>query len=65
MGPGEVGEVTYTFECLQDGCFDADLSMEDDTTSTPCPSCGEEAPQQITGGTGFVLKGGGWFRDGY
>jgi putative FmdB family regulatory protein len=33
---------------------------------TACPSCHEEAARrQISGGAGFILKGGGWYADGY
>lgn len=31
-----------------------------------CPVCDVEAPRvQVPGGTGFVLRGGGWAADGY
>jgi putative FmdB family regulatory protein len=31
-----------------------------------CPSCGQEtAKRQVSGGAGFILKGGGWYADGY
>lgn len=33
---------------------------------TECPKChGATAKRQISGGTGFVLKGGGWYSDLY
>lgn len=33
---------------------------------TECPHChGATAKRQISGGTGFVLKGGGWYSDLY
>lgn len=33
---------------------------------TECPEChGSTAKRQISGGTGFVLKGGGWYSDLY
>lgn len=33
---------------------------------TECPSCHQStAKRQISGGTGFVLKGGGWYSDLY
>ena len=31
-----------------------------------CPACGKaSAKRQVSGGTGFLLKGGGWYADGY
>jgi putative FmdB family regulatory protein len=31
-----------------------------------CPSCGKDmAKRQVSGGGGFILKGGGWYADGY
>ncbi len=30
-----------------------------------CTSCNVALERLISGGTGFVLKGAGWFRDGY
>ena len=31
-----------------------------------CPKCGtDHAKRQISGGAGFILKGGGWYADGY
>jgi putative FmdB family regulatory protein len=31
-----------------------------------CPHCHQEtARRQISGGAGFILKGGGWYADGY
>src|SRR5882672_11528345 len=31
-----------------------------------CPKCGKNtAKRQISSGAGFILKGGGWYADGY
>jgi putative FmdB family regulatory protein len=33
---------------------------------TTCPSCkAESAKRQVSGGQGFILRGGGWYADGY
>ena len=33
---------------------------------TTCPSCHQEtAKRQVSGGAGFILKGGGWYADLY
>lgn len=30
-----------------------------------CPSCGKDELHKIISATSFVLKGGGWYKDGY
>ena len=30
-----------------------------------CPSCGKDELHKIISATAFVLKGGGWYKDGY
>ncbi len=30
-----------------------------------CPECEGPIKKEITGGLGFILKGSGWYRDGY
>jgi putative FmdB family regulatory protein len=30
-----------------------------------CPSCGKDALEKILSATAFVLKGSGWYKDGY
>ena len=35
-----------------------------DTISIMC-SCGGKMERKIVGGTGFLLEGSGWYRDGY
>ena len=58
--------MTYEYICT--GCGN-EWEAEQSITASPlkkCPSCGEaKARRQISGGTGFVLKGGGWYADGY
>ena len=37
-----------------------------DEARTVCPECGEETLfRLISGGGEFILKGSGWYRDGY
>lgn len=57
---------TYEYRCQNCGHeWEVFQSMKDDPV-TECPSCGEpEAKRQISAGTGFILKGGGWYADGY
>lgn len=30
-----------------------------------CPTCGKDALERLISATSFVLKGGGWYKDGY
>ena len=57
---------TYEYAC--EGCghtWDAFQSIKDDPL-TRCPACGEDkARRVISGGMGFILKGGGWYSDLY
>lgn len=58
--------MTYEYICAACGHqWEASQSI----TAAPlkeCPSChNDSAKRQISGGTGFVLKGGGWYADLY
>ena len=57
---------TYEYACA--ACqheFEAFQSIKD-APLTACPKCGaDEARRQISRGTGFILKGGGWYSDLY
>lgn len=57
---------TYEYQCkCCNYCFEAFQSMKDDLLSE-CPKCLVNALQRlISGGSGFVLKGGGWYKDLY
>ena len=56
----------YTYNCAVHGDVEADQRMTDNAL-TVCPEkgCRKKAARVITGGNGFELKGGGWFKDGY
>ena len=58
--------MTYEYLCALCG---AAWEAEQSITEAPlkrCPSCGKDsAKRQISGGMGFILKGGGWYADGY
>jgi putative FmdB family regulatory protein len=57
-----------TYEYL---CSDCQHAWEEEQSiSAPatekCPNCGKlSAQRQVSGGVGFILKGGGWYADGY
>ena len=57
---------TYEYVCESCGHqWEAVQSMKDDPLKD-CPKCVEpKAKRQISAGTGFILKGGGWYADGY
>ncbi|MBL8913825.1 MAG: zinc ribbon domain-containing protein [Archangium sp.] len=56
---------TYAYGCRQCG---AELEAKQRITDAPltrCESCGDESLERKLFATGFVLKGGGWYADGY
>lgn len=57
---------TYEYACEACGHhWDAVQSMKD-AVITRCPKCKKhKAKRLVSGGTGFVLKGGGWYSDLY
>jgi len=58
--------MTYEYACSACGHqWEAEQSIKDAALKT-CVSCGKnKAKRLISGGTGFLLKGGGWYADGY
>lgn len=57
---------TYEYACSS--CaheWEAEQSIKEDALKD-CPSCNQPtAKRQISRGTGFILKGGGWYADLY
>jgi putative FmdB family regulatory protein len=57
---------TYDYICT--ACHNA-WELEQRIVEDPvkkCPKCGKNtARRQISSGAGFILKGGGWYADGY
>jgi putative FmdB family regulatory protein len=56
---------TYEYAC--DAChheFEVVQSIKDDAI-TKCPKCKKNKARRMIGGTGFILKGGGWYSDLY
>lgn len=49
---------TYDFTCPNDHVFEVFQKMSDDPVA-PCPECGLDARRMISGGTGFLTRGGG------
>jgi putative FmdB family regulatory protein len=57
---------TYEYECrCCNHQFEAEQSIKDKPL-TDCPKCKVNALKRlISSGTGFVLRGEGWYKDGY
>ncbi|HEY2404686.1 MAG TPA: zinc ribbon domain-containing protein [Polyangiaceae bacterium] len=58
--------MTYEYVCTSCGhAWEAEQSISAAPLKV-CPHCGQEhAKRQVSGGAGFILKGGGWYADGY
>jgi len=58
--------MTYEYLCTACGhAWEAEQSISAAPLKT-CPNCHEEAAKrQVSGGAGFILKGGGWYADLY
>jgi putative FmdB family regulatory protein len=58
--------MTYEYVCEACGHqWEAEQSIKDSPLKK-CVSCGEsKAKRLVSGGTGFLLKGGGWYADLY
>ncbi len=58
--------MTYEYACTACGnAWEAEQSISA-APLTDCPSCHQAAAKrQISGGAGFILKGGGWYADLY
>ena len=57
---------TYEYACTSCGYeWEAEQSIKE-SPLTDCPKCNNAtARRQISRGTGFILKGGGWYSDLY
>jgi putative FmdB family regulatory protein len=58
--------MTYEYLCTEcQHAWEEEQSISAPPTET-CPNCGRKsAKRQVSGGVGFILKGGGWYADGY
>jgi putative FmdB family regulatory protein len=58
--------MTYEYACSACGhAWEAEQSISAKPL-TECPSCHQaSAKRQVSGGAGFILKGGGWYADLY
>lgn len=56
---------TYEYDCI--ACAHA-WELEQSIKAEPeksCPACNQETARRLVSGGTFVLKGDGWFKDGY
>jgi len=56
---------TYEYRCSQCG---HEFEVEQRITESPictCVECQEEGAERVISASTFVLKGGGWYADGY
>jgi len=56
---------TYEYQCKACG---KEFELEQRITEKPikkCPSCGKFQVRRLISNTSFVLRGGGWYSDGY
>lgn len=58
--------MTYEYACSACGNeWEAEQSIRE-APLKKCPKCGKnQAKRMISRGAGFILKGGGWYADGY
>lgn len=58
--------MVYEYACVECGHeWEAEQRITEGPLST-CPACGKpSAKRLVTGGAGFLLKGGGWYSDLY
>ena len=46
-------------------CQECEVLVRSSKSSSVCPACESEALEKKVSGGGFILKGGGWYADGY
>jgi putative FmdB family regulatory protein len=57
--------ITYEYKCTDcEHCWEAKQKITD-LKLTTCPECKQETAERlISNGSGFLLKGSGWFKTG-
>ncbi len=58
--------MTYEYSCSTCSCsFEQEQKITDDSLP-PCPKCGQgTGVRRLISQGNFLLKGGGWYSDGY
>lgn len=56
---------TYEYQCEKCGFeFEREQRITEDPIKT-CPECKSRKAKRLLSAPGFILKGGGWYADGY
>jgi len=56
---------TYEYHCKECEFVWEEVQKMSEKPLTTCPNCEEESAERlVSGGQGFILKGGGWFKSG-
>ncbi len=56
---------TYEYQCQKCGFeFEREQRITEDPIKT-CPKCRSRQAKRLLSAPGFILKGGGWYADGY
>lgn len=56
---------TYEYKCPKGHVFERTFSRIISQRHAKCPVCGKRAERQISGGTGLVFKGSGFYQTDY
>jgi putative FmdB family regulatory protein len=56
---------TYEYKCPKGHVFERTVSRINNQRHAKCPVCGKRAERQISGGTGLVFKGSGFYQTDY
>ncbi|HYT05813.1 MAG TPA: zinc ribbon domain-containing protein [Gemmatimonadales bacterium] len=56
---------TYEYKCRAGHSFEKFYPTMNDRRRAKCPTCGRQAERQISGGTGLVFKGSGFYTTDY
>ena len=58
--------MTYDYECTECAhVWEEQRCVDDRDNESFCPECGGDGKRVMSANVGFVLKGSGWYRDGY
>jgi putative FmdB family regulatory protein len=56
---------TYEYKCPAGHSFEKFFPTMNDQRRVKCPTCGKQAERQISGGTGLLFKGSGFYVTDY
>lgn len=56
---------TYEYKCPNGHLFEKTFPRISSQRFAKCPKCGKRAERQISGGTGIVFKGSGFYQTDY